>query len=290
LLQTYYYLLFRRLLISLILDTLYLILKTMMLWIAGILLALYLIVCVFFYFFQEKLIFYPTRLDTSYQFGFREKFREVTIPTADGTNLHGLLFQAPASKGLIFYLHGNAGAVSSWGQMAYVYTSLNYDVFILDYRGFGKSEGNIVSEKQFYADVQAAYDQLKQAYPEKYIIGSAAAARLAATNNPGMLILQAPYYSLTDLMQHISPVAYAILPSFVFKYKFTTYQFVEKTKSPVVIFHGDKDEVIYYGSALKLQKHFKPIDELITLSGQRHNGINENPEYIRRLRSLLVGD
>jgi alpha-beta hydrolase superfamily lysophospholipase len=270
--------------------------KRMILWIAGVLIVLYLIVCVFFYFFQEKLIFYPTKLDTHYQFGFREQFREVTIPTKDGKNLHGLLFKAPASKGLVFYLHGNAGTSNSWGQMAYVYTSLNYDVFILDYRGFGKSEGNIVSESQFYADVQAVYDQVKQAYTENHIIiigfsiGSAAAARLAARNNPGMLILQAPYYSLSDLMQHISPVAYAILPPFVFKYKFPTYQFVAETKAPIVIFHGDKDEVIYYGSSLKLQQHFKPADELVKLSGQRHNGINENADYMRQLRSLLAGD
>lgn len=268
----------------------------MMLWTAGILLALYVMVCIFFYFFQEKLIFYPTRLDKDYQFGFREKFREVTIATADGKKLHGLLFMAPVSKGLVFYLHGNAGATNSWGQMAYVYTSLQYDVFILDYRGFGKSEGSIKSEAQFYADVQAAYDGVKKGYTEKHIIiigfsiGSAAAARLAAQNNPGMLILQAPYYSLSDLMGHISPVAYAILPPFVFKYTFTTYRFVKETKAPIVIFHGDRDEVIYYGSSLKLKNHFKPVDELVTLTGQRHNGINENAEYMRRLRSLLAGD
>jgi predicted esterase len=123
-----------------------------------------------------------------------------------------------------------------------------------------------------------------------FSIGSASAAWLASKNNPGMLILQAPYYSLTDLMQHISPAAYAILPPFVFKYKFTTYQFVEKTLAPIVIFHGDQDEVIYYGSSLKLKKHLKPIDELISLTGQRHNGINENAAYIRRLRLLLAGN
>jgi alpha-beta hydrolase superfamily lysophospholipase len=268
----------------------------MILWIIGVLLALYLMVCIFFYFFQEKLIFYPTRLKTNYQFEFRERFQEVIIPTADGKKLHGLLFQAPVSKGLVFYLHGNAGTTDSWGQMAYVYTSLKYDVFILDYRGFGKSEGDIKSQSQFYEDVQAAYNQVKQAYNEKHIIiigfsiGSASAAWLASKNNPGMLILQAPYYSLTDLMQHISPRAYALLPPFVFKYKFTTYQFVENIQAPIVIFHGDRDEVIYYGSSLKLKKHLKPIDELVTLTGQRHNGINENPQYIRQLQKLLAGD
>ena len=56
---------------------------------------------------------------------------------------------------------------------------------------------------------------------------------------------------------------------------------------PVVIFHGDQDEVIYYGSSLKLQKEFKKQDTLITLVGQSHNGITENTEYITAIQMVL---
>jgi alpha-beta hydrolase superfamily lysophospholipase len=268
--------------------------KQILLWVLSILAVIYLLICGFFYVWQEKLIFYPTKLSRTYQFRFREAFQEQFIPTADGKNLHGLLFNVPAARGLVFFLHGNAGAMDSWGEIAATYTSLQYDVFMLDYRGFGKSEGEIVSEKQFYADVQAAYNHIKQHYDERNIIvvgfsiGSASAAMLAAKNNPGMLILQAPYYSLTDLMQHISPGIYAILPAFVFKYKFRTYQFVEETKAPVIIFHGDRDEVIYHGSSLKLKAHLKPTDMVITLPGQTHNGINDNRDYRLALQHRLL--
>jgi len=56
---------------------------------------------------------------------------------------------------------------------------------------------------------------------------------------------------------------------------------------PIVIFHGDMDEVIYYGSSIKLKKHFKSGDKLITLKGQYHNGITENQEYRKHLKKIL---
>ena len=96
--------------------------------------------------FQEKLIFFPQKLDKNYQFDFEENFEERYINTSDGIALHGLLFKANNSKGLIFYLHGNAGSLSTWGDVAKTYTNLNYDVFLWDYRGYGKSGGNISSE------------------------------------------------------------------------------------------------------------------------------------------------
>jgi pimeloyl-ACP methyl ester carboxylesterase len=194
---------------------------------------------------------------------------------------------------LVFFLHGNAGALDSWGEIATTYTDLQYDVFMLDYRGFGKSEGSIINEHQFYQDVQKVYEYISPQYDEQNIviigfsIGSAAAAILAAVNQPGRLILQAPYYSLTDLMQNISPAIYAILPPFVFKYSFKTYAFLEKSQAPVTIFHGDRDQVIYVGSAEKLKKYLKPTDQIVILPGQGHNGFHENADYIYALRRLL---
>lgn len=251
--------------------------------------ALYIVVCVLLYFIQEKLIFYPQVLDKDYQFGFAQPFEELTIPTSDKSRLHGLLFKTDHSKGLIFYLHGNGGALDSWGEVARTYTALNYDVFLLDYRGYGKSNGVIYSQQQFFDDVQTAYDSLKTRYAEDrivvlgYSIGTGAATKLASTNNPKLLILQAPYYSLTDMMRH----TYPIIPPFILKYKFETNNYIKACRMPVVIFHGDRDEVIYYGSSLRLKTLFKKEDTLITLQGQIHNGITDNLDYKRELQRIL---
>ncbi len=208
---------------------------------------------------------------------------------SDNNSLNGILFKSDSSKGLIFYLHGNAGSLKSWGEIAKTYTNLHYDLFMLDYRGYGKSSSFINSENQLYVDIQLVYDSLKMKYNENniivlgYSIGTGPATKLASTNNSKLLILQAPYYSLTDLMQY----NYSLVPTFILKYNFETNIFLKDCKMPVIIFHGNKDEVIYYESSLKLKKIFKKNDTLITLNGQRHNGMSENSEYLIEIEKIL---
>ena len=254
------------------------------------LLVLFIIIPALLFLFQEKLIFFPQKLDKNYQFGFDQKFEEINVRTIDGITLNGLLFKADSSKGLIFYLHGNAGSLSSWGEVARTYTDLNYDVFILDYRGYGKSEGSISGQGQLFQDVQTVYDELTNKYNEDsiivlgYSIGAGLASKIACTNNPKLLILQAPFYSLTDMMRHTFP----IIPTFILKYKLKTNEFIKNCKMPIVIFHGNQDEVIYYGSSLKLKELFKEKDTLITLNGQGHNGMTDNRDYIIEIQKILT--
>lgn len=254
-----------------------------------LLLILYVLICVALYFFQEKLLFFPDKLDKTYKFSFTQPFDEINTKTNDGKSMNGLLFKTDSAKGLMFYLHGNAGSLESWGNVAKRYTDLHYNVFILDYPGYGKSEGSIRSKTQLFNAIQRAYDQIKMSFHEDsivvlgYSIGTGLAAHLAATNNPRLLILQAPYYSLTDMMRQ----TYSIIPTFLLKYKFQTNEYLMNCKMPVVIFHGDHDEVIYYGSSLKLKSEFKPSDTLITLKGQGHNGMTDNPDYITTIKTIL---
>lgn len=255
-----------------------------------ILVALYILICGILFMFQEKFIFFPQKLNKNFQFSFNnQKFEEKNIRTRDNVLLNGLLFKADSSKGVIFYLHGNAGSLESWGWVASAYTDLNYDVFIVDYRGYGKSEGHISSERQVFDDMQLMYDELKKNYSEDkiivlgYSIGTGPATKIASDNNPRLLILQAPYYSLTDMMKHFYP----IIPAFILKYKFETYKYIQKCKMPVVIFHGKQDEVIYYGSSLKLKEHFKNADTLITLDEQGHNGMTDLPQYRSEIQRIL---
>jgi pimeloyl-ACP methyl ester carboxylesterase len=179
--------------------------------------------------------------------------------------------------------------LNTWGGAAKRYTELKYDVFMLDYRGYGKSEGSIHGQTQFHDDIQIAYDEMKKTYKETniavlgYSIGTGPAAYLASTNHPRLLILQAPYYSVTDMMRHTYPV----IPTFLLGYKFDTYQSLKKCKMPIVIFHGDQDEVIYYNSSVKLKEFLKRTDTLITLHGQGHNGITDNPQYIDAISKIL---
>lgn len=255
---------------------------------AEVIIILYSLICLLLYTFQEKIIFHPQKLNINHQFKFGGNFEEINTLTKDGLILNSLLFKSGKRKGLIFYLHGNAGSIENWGETAPVYTALGYDLFMPDYRGYGKSEGKISNEQQIYDDVQLLYNKMKKKYGEHniiilgYSIGTGPAAKLAADNKPKLLILQAPYYSLPDIMKQSFP----IIPTFLLKYKFENYKYLQKCTTPVVIFHGNKDEVIYYGSSLKLIEANSKI-RLITLKNQGHNNMSDNEEYIKALKNLL---
>ncbi len=238
---------------------------------------------------QEKLIFHPEKLSKDYKFSFSNNFEEYFIKVDDKTELNALYFKADSSKGLVFYLHGNAGCLDSWGDVADLYLNQHYDVFILDYRGYGKSTGTISSEAQINNDVQKAYDFARKNYNENkiviigYSIGTGPASNLVANNNPGILILKAPYYNLSDLVHSYYP----FIPTFMLKYQFKTDKNLAKIAAPIYIFHGNKDEVIYYNSSVKLSKLLKEKDKFITLKGQIHNGINDNKVYMEYVKKIL---
>ncbi len=224
-----------------------------------------------------------------YQYNFKEPHQDYTIRTADGNTLNGVILKSAKSKGIIFYLHGNSGALDTWKGVAGHYNDLGYDVFILDYPGYGKSTGHISSQQQFFDATKAAYDRIKQTYQENkiiivgYSIGTGPAAWLASQNHPQKLILLAPYYSLAEQAK----VHYPFLPAFLLKYPIETYKYIQHISAPIIIFHGDDDELIDFHSSVRLKKYFKSGDKLIILKGQQHNGIDDNDDYRDSLKSIL---
>ncbi|WP_158858483.1 alpha/beta hydrolase [Lunatibacter salilacus] len=251
--------------------------------------GLYILLCLLAYVLQEKLLFFPGKLDADYEFEFDGDFKEVNIPVEEDVNLHALLFKSVNSKGLIFYLHGNAGSLEAWGRVGETYDNFGYDTFILDYRGYGKSDGRITGEDQLFSDVQIAYDYIKKLYNEEdiiilgYSVGTGPASKLASANNPKLLILQAPFYSLVDMMKNMFP----IFPEFLLKYRFENNRYIPDCTMPIVIFHGTNDEVIPYEQSLKLKPLLKASDTLVTLKGEGHNGMTYNAAYLESLREIL---
>lgn len=120
--------------------------KVLLLWAAGLLLVGYSLGCAWLYFRQETLLFYPQKLPATYRFTFPGRYAEYPVTAPDGTALSGLLFRADSAKGLVFFLHGNGGSLADWGHLAPVYLARGYDVFFLDYRGYGKSAGHLSSQ------------------------------------------------------------------------------------------------------------------------------------------------
>ena len=169
------------------------------------LLIIYLLIGIVFYFNQEKLFFKPIKLAKNYTFKFNQDFEEIKSATKDGIILNSLLFKIKNSKGVIFYLHGNGNSLEKFGKLAPIYTNLGYDIFMTDYRGYGKSEGALSDEHQLFEDNQFLYNELKKSYKEEdiiiigYSLGSSLAAKLASENTPKLLVLKAPFYNFKDV-------------------------------------------------------------------------------------------
>lgn len=250
---------------------------------------IYLLVVAYVYFNQSEMVFKATKLASDFKFDYNNDFEEVNFPSFDGENLHGLLFKAQNSKGLVFYLHGNAGNLSTWGNISEIYTDLGYDIYILDYRGFGKSNGNVESEEQVHKDVSLVYRNVIKKYDQQkiviigYSIGTGLASYLASNNHADKLILQAPFYNFTTLSEQMVP----FMPNFLKKFSFKTNTLIPKIKCPIYIFHGNKDQLISYENSVRLSKLLKPNDLFFTLENQNHIGINENEDYQQQLKLIL---
>ncbi len=261
--------------------------KFLLLSFLGIFGFLYLIYVSYFYFNQTEMVFVQYKLDENYKFNFENDFEEVKIKSFDGKYQHGILFKANAPKGLIFYLHGNAGAVDRWGKIAKIYTDLGYDIFILDYRSFGKSQGKIENEEQVLKDVQIVFDTVSKKYKKKiiigYSIGTGAASYLASIRKNDLLILKAPFDNFLKFTEGRVPY----FPNPLKKFRFETDKNLSKIKTPIYLFHGDKDQLISLENSKRLKKILKSKDSLFILEGQNHIGINDNLEYQEKLKSIL---
>ena len=161
------------------------------------------------YFLQDKFIFKPEKLKQDFQFKYDIPFREYFFDVEPGVRINGLHFFREQPKGLILYFHGNTRSIKGWARYARDFYRYDYDVVLVDYRGFGKSTGKR-SEKEMIDDMQFIYDKLREQYPEDHLIvygrsiGSGFATRLASDNKPRYLILDAPYYSFTRV-DHTHP-------------------------------------------------------------------------------------
>jgi pimeloyl-ACP methyl ester carboxylesterase len=241
------------------------------------------------YAFQEKLLFFPTKLSADYTFTFRHPFEEKNYQINGDVKLNTVLFKADSTKGIVLFLHGNGGAIHGWGDGAGVYLAIGYDVLYLDYRGYGKSTGRITSEAQLISDAQLVYDDLKKKYSESKLIisgtsiGTGIAVQLAAKNNPQQLVLVSPYASLKQLIGEKVPV----VPRFIVRYKLASKEYLKDISCPISVLHGDEDLVIPHKHALQLKALDDRID-LTIIEGFGHNDLTISPNYKNKITTILA--
>jgi hypothetical protein len=193
-------------------------------------------------------------------------------------------------KGLILYFHGNSRSIKGWAKYARDFFRYQYDVVLVDYRGFGKSTGKR-SEKRMLADMQFVYETLAVNYPEDHLIvygrsmGSGFATKIASDNKPRYLILDAPYYNFKKVAERLMP----ILPHrWLLRYHLRTDRWIRDVQCHTYIIHGTRDWLIPIRHSEALQRKDPQRITLIRIHGGGHNNLPSFPEYHNFVRDILL--
>jgi len=241
------------------------------------------------YFFQEKFIFKPEKLKQDFQFKYDIPFKELFFDVTPGVRINGLHFYREQPLGLILYFHGNTRSIKGWARYAKDFYRYNYDVVLVDYRGFGKSTGKR-SEKEMLDDMQFVYGTLAKEYREHHIIvygrslGSGFATKVASENKPRYLILDSPYYNFRKVVERFLP----ILPvRYVLRYHLRTDEWILRVNCHTYIIHGTRDRLIPIRHSEALQKLNPGKITLIRIHGGGHNNLPKFDEYHNFIRDIL---
>ncbi len=258
---------------------------------AKILIIIYCLTGIALYYSQDKILFHPEKKAPNEPYKFDMPFNEVNIPFDSSSNINIIQFLAVDSttKGVVLYFHGNGKNISAYAKFALNFTKNNYEVWMIDYPGFGKSTGKL-SEQRLYDYALQLYKLARSKYAKDSIIiygqslGTGIAAQLASVKDCKSLVLEAPYYSIRNLAGKY----FFMFPlKNMLHYQLPTNEYLKNVTAPVIIFHGTKDHVIPYNHSIKLKTCLKPNDEFVTVEGAEHNNLNNFLEFHHKLDSLL---
>ena len=242
-------------------------------------------------FFENWMLYRPAKASADWVESPAPDAEDVYLTSADGTRLHAWWFPHPQSKGAVLYLHGNAGNLSHRGaSVVKLREYLNESVLIIDYPGYGKSEGS-PTEKGCYAAAEAAYDWLlheKKIDPEKLIIyggslGGGVAVYLASEKPHRALVLVKTFTSCPDVAAKIYPW----LPvRWVMRNRFDNIGRIGKCRKPVFIAHGDCDGLVPFDHGKSLYEAANEPKEFLVLENCDHN--DRLPDYfLPKLKAFL---
>lgn len=257
---------------------------------------LYLIMAFFVFggfvrFLEARSIFYPDPKLIATPQDINLPYEDVLFKTADGKNLHGWFIKAREESGVVLFFHGNAGNISHRLEKITMLNGIGLNIFIIDYRGYGKSEGTS-TEKSMYLDAQAAYDYLvnvRKVPPNQIVaygasLGGAAAIDLATQRNLSSIIIDSSFSNAAD----IAKIIYPFIPPFFFKSKFNNIEKVKNLTIPKLFFHSKEDEIIPYALGEKLYMAAgEPKRQIIIQGGHNDAHVHDSSTFMNAINHFL---
>ncbi len=241
---------------------------------------------------QPTMIFFPSSEIAQTPANWNLEYEDVSFNAEDGTQLHGWYIPHPGASKVLLFFHGNGGNISHRGDSVTIFHNLGLNVFIIDYRGYGKSQG-VASEDGIYQDAAAAWQYLTQTrnHASKDIIifgrslGGAVATHLATEVQAGALILESTFSSARDMAHTMLPLlSRLVLP----RYRFDTERRIPRVNCPLLVLHSPDDEIIPFHLGEKVFQAAKQPKSFVALHGDHNSGfLQSRPEYEAALRQFV---
>ncbi len=211
---------------------------------------------------------------------------DVWLRAADGVKIHGWWVRSEGSRLATLFLHGNAGNIGHRGPHIREIAAAGSDVLIIDYRGYGRSQGR-PTEQGLLLDADAAYEYLaargKPIVLHGESLGSAVAVELATRRRAAGLVLETPFTSLRAEAGRVLPVLGPLVV-----WGFDSKSRIARLHVPLLVIHGDRDITVPYRLGRELYDAAPGPKSFWTVTGADHNDIIDvaGPEFRERLRQF----
>lgn len=244
-----------------------------------------------FYYLQDRILLRPEAVARDYDYAFPMPYRELNLMVNAQSNLNLVQFPSTTgqTRGLVLYFHGNRKNISWYARYAPYFTREGYEVWMIDYPGYGKSTGKITEEGLYYW-ARLTYQLARKRFDPGQIIiygksmGTGIAAQLASVRDCRQLILETPYYDFASILR---PYMSLYPLSRILHLKLPTHEYLKKVTAPVTLFHGTNDWVVRYSNSVRLQKASGTPLQLVTVEGGHHNNLFEFAPVTEALHNLL---
>ncbi|MFH2050592.1 MAG: alpha/beta hydrolase [bacterium] len=225
---------------------------------------------------QAKMIYLPSPDINLTPTNIGLAFDDITFYAEDNTGLNGWFIPAENSIGTILFCHGNGGNISGRLETIRLFNEMGLSIFIFDYRGYGRSDGE-PSEKGTYKDARAAWNYL---VAEKGIVGSkiiiigrslggAIAAHLAREVSPAGLIIESAFKSVKSLGGELYPFFPIKLIS---RFNYNTASYIRKVKCPILVVHSPEDDIIPFHHGREIYQSAPEPKQFLEITGNHNDG------------------
>lgn len=225
----------------------------------------------------NRFIFTPTKGITSTPAASSIPYQEVWFPSRDGVRLNGWFISGAPAKPLVLFFHGNTGNLSDNLEYIKLLHGRGFPIFIFDYRGYGKSEGEPVAENDIYQDARGAISYLEgRGWRHQWMLyfgqslGGAVALQMALETPPSGLVMEGAFTCMKDIVKHMSPFGYYTVGWWGIDLPFDNLAKIAQVKVPVLLIHGEKDPVVPMDMTMRLYARAVQPKMLYIIMGGGH--------------------